>query len=387
MAFSQSTIGENLREAAAAQPQENTSNEAPTPETAQQPLESSTPAAETASTTVVTEAGQLENANSVQDGDVVTEAEPDLSTFSLDLEEKPAQATTESTAQTTSQPAQVSWKEAIKAVDIKEIATELGLDPFVLELNNHLKNGGKAIDYLNAKAVDYTQFSHEALLMDELRKTYPTMPHDKLQRLFVSKYNQGEFADDDAKELGSIQMEADAEILRQKRIAEQQSFKIPEPVTNLQKQEADAEQLRLQQAEQARMDAEMRFVNEHPATQSLLTGKRVSINVGENVPAFNVSVADPTQITNLFYNGDEWQKAITNDKGEPNVELMNQLAVVAKSKGQIFKHLVEYGKALGKKAIIDEGKNAKIPNGQPPLQTNNSTPVYKNGSIGALMGR
>jgi hypothetical protein len=38
---------------------------------------------------------------------------------------------------------------AIKTVDKAELYKELGLDPFVIELNEHLKNHGSAEDYLH----------------------------------------------------------------------------------------------------------------------------------------------------------------------------------------------------------------------------------------------
>lgn len=288
---------------------------------------------------------------------------------------------------TTQEPAQAAqakpqdWRELIKSVDRKEVAKALGLSDFALELDEHVNRGGRADDYLNAKAVDYAKVSDVDLMKSDFAKKYPHLEPDERDYLFNKKYGITEFDDEDAQRDKRIGLKADAYEIRQQKIAEQAKFKIAEPKAATQNNE---EAVRAQQAEELRVQQQFDFINQHPATQSLINSKRVTIDLGDGVSPFNVSVDNPTAITKLFSDGEEWHRATSTDKGEPNVVLMNQIALVAKTKGDIFKHIFNYGKSVGaRKIMVDDGQNARRPIGTPPIKTSEAPQVTnKNSTFG-----
>lgn len=328
---------------------------------------------------------QAESAESVVDNQeaastVVTEpeaqAEENVTAFSMPNfgDEPTEEATQESQASASVQV--TDWKEQLKKSDPKEILKELGYDEFVAEFAEFRKNGGDAYKYLEAKAFDWNNVSHTDLVFDELKLQYPNLSDDKIEKLYQARYKQTEFAADEDKEVGLIQLEADAELVRQKRIQEQQQFRIPEVSRP---QEVDNQ---LQYAEQERLLAEqqqqvLQFFREHDATKSLLESKRVAIDLGDN-GRFNFNIDKPENLMAVALDGEKWQRAISVNPQEadpakliPDVAKLQKIALVALNPNY-EKDLVNYGKSLGLKAIIEEGQNARRPVGSVPAQPNES---------------
>jgi len=268
------------------------------------------------------------------------------------------------------------WKEQLKKSDPKEILKELGYDEFVADFAEFRKNGGDAYKFLEAKAFDWNNVSHTDLVFDELKLQYPNLSDDKIEKLYQSRYKQTDFASDEDREVGLIQLEADAELVRQKRIQEQQQFRIPEVSRP---QEVDNQ---LQYAEQERLLAEqqqqvLQFFREHDATKSLLESKRVAIDLGDN-GKFNFNIDKPENLMAVALDGEKWQRAISVNPQEadpakliPDVAKLQKIALVALNPNY-EKDLVNYGKSLGLKAIIEEGQNARRPVGSVPAQPNES---------------
>ena len=268
------------------------------------------------------------------------------------------------------------WKEQLKKSDPKEILKELGYDEFVADFAEFRKNGGDAYKFLEAKAFDWNNVSHTDLVFDELKLQYPNLTDDKIEKLYQARYKQTEFAADEDKEVGLIQLEADAELVRQKRIQEQQQFRIPEVSRP---QEVDNQ---LQYAEQERLLAEqqqqvLQFFREHDATKSLIESKRVAIDLGDN-GKFNFNIDKPENLMAVALDGEKWQRAISVNPQEadpakliPDVAKLQKIALVALNPNY-EKDLVNYGKSLGLKAIIEEGQNARRPVGSAPAQPNES---------------
>jgi hypothetical protein len=268
------------------------------------------------------------------------------------------------------------WKEQLKKSDPKEILKELGYDEFVADFAEFRKNGGDAYKFLEAKAFDWNNVSHTDLVFDELKLQYPNLSDDKIEKLYQSRYKQTDFASDEDREVGLIQLEADAELVRQKRIQEQQQFRIPEVSKP---QEVDNQ---LQYAEQERLLAEqqqqvLQFFREHDATKSLLESKRVAIDLGDN-GKFNFNIDKPENLMAVALDGEKWQRAISVNPQEadpakliPDVAKLQKIALVALNPNY-EKDLVNYGKSLGLKAIIEEGQNARRPVGSAPAQPNES---------------
>ena len=311
---------------------------------------------------------------------VVTEpeaqVEENVTAFSMpNFGDEPAEETS-TEAQSSAQVQVTDWKEQLKKSDPKEILKELGYDEFVADFAEFRKNGGDAYKFLEAKAFDWNNVSHTDLVFDELKLQYPNLTDDKIEKLYQARYKQTEFAADEDKEVGLIQLEADAELVRQKRIQEQQQFRIPEVSRP---QEVDNQ---LQYAEQERLLAEqqqqvLQFFREHDATKSLIESKRVAIDLGDN-GKFNFNIDKPENLMAVALDGEKWQRAISVNPQEadpakliPDVAKLQKIALVALNPNY-EKDLVNYGKSLGLKAIIEEGQNARRPVGSAPAQPNES---------------
>lgn len=311
---------------------------------------------------------------------VVTEpeaqVEENVTAFSMpNFGDEPAEETS-TEGQASAQVQVTDWKEQLKKSDPKEILKELGYDEFVADFAEFRKNGGDAYKFLEAKAFDWNNVSHTDLVFDELKLQYPNLTDDKIEKLYQARYKQTEFAADEDKEVGLIQLEADAELVRQKRIQEQQQFRIPEVSRP---QEVDNQ---LQYAEQERLLAEqqqqvLQFFREHDATKSLIESKRVAIDLGDN-GKFNFNIDKPENLMAVALDGEKWQRAISVNPQEadpakliPDVAKLQKIALVALNPNY-EKDLVNYGKSLGLKAIIEEGQNARRPVGSAPAQPNES---------------
>jgi hypothetical protein len=311
---------------------------------------------------------------------VVTEpeaqVEENVTAFSMpNFGDEPAEETS-TEGQSSAQVQVTDWREELKKSNPKDILKELGYDEFVADFAEFRKNGGDAYKFLEAKAFDWNNVSHTDLVFDELKLQYPNLSDDKIEKLYQARYKQTEFAADEDKEVGLIQLEADAELVRQKRIHEQQQFRIPEVSRT---QEVDNQ---LQYAEQERVLAEqqqqvLQFFREHDATKSLLESKRVAIDLGDN-GRFNFNIDKPENLMAVALDGEKWQRAISVNPQEadpakliPDVAKLQKIALVALNPNY-EKDLVNYGKSLGLKAIIEEGQNARRPVGSVPAQPNES---------------
>lgn len=269
------------------------------------------------------------------------------------------------------------WKEELKKANPKDILKELGYDEFLAEFAEYRKNGGDAYKYLEARAFDWNEVSHQELVKDDLKIQYPHLTEEKIEKLYQAKYKQSEYASEEDKEIGLIQLEADAELVRQERIREQKSFQIPEIATA---QEALELQNRI--AEEQKFQAEtsqriMEFFREHEATKSLYNSKRVAIDLGDN-GKFNFNIDKPENLMAVALDSEKWQRAISVNPQEadvnkliPDVAKLQKIALVALNPNY-EKDLVNYGKSLGLKAIVEEGQNARRPVGSTPAQPNES---------------
>jgi hypothetical protein len=268
------------------------------------------------------------------------------------------------------------WKEELKKANPKDILKELGYDDFLAEFAEYRKNGGDAYKYLEARAFDWDTVSHQDLILDELKAQYPHLTEDKVERLYQAKYKQSDMASDDDREVGLIQLEADAELVRQKRVTEQRQFQIPEPArmqeANTQAMYEEQRKLEIDQSQKI-----IQFFQEHEATKNLYQSKRVAIDLGDN-GKFNFNIDKPENLMSVALDSEKWQRAISVNPQEadvskliPDVAKLQKIALVAMNPNY-ERDLVNYGKSLGLKAIVEEGQNARRPIGNTPTQPNES---------------
>lgn len=319
-----------------------------------------------------TQTQTVQNESAVQND---TQLEENAASFSMpNYEEQQTQA---GEAENQSNAIIPDWKSELKKADPKDILKELGYDDFIAEFAEFRKNGGDAYKYLEAKAFDWEGVTHEDLIMDDLKLQYPHLSDDKIERLYQAKYKQSDMSSDDDRELGLIQLEADAEIVRQKRINEQKLFQIPDIARTQEAVDMQAmyEEQRKLEAEQAQKV--LQFFQEHEATKNLYQSKRVAIDLGDN-GKFNFNIDKPENLMSVALDSEKWQRAIAINPQEadvnkliPDVAKLQKIALVAMNPNY-EKDLVNYGKSLGLKAIVEEGQNARRPIGNTPAQPNES---------------
>lgn len=267
------------------------------------------------------------------------------------------------------------WKEILRKLDKKEVAKELGINDFALELNEHLSKGGNASDYLNAKAIDYNKVSDADMIISELKKDYPDATQQQLEKLFNKKYSQTDLADDEDKELGALQIAADARKVRQAKIAEQQAFKMPEGQSNKDLELQIQQQL---EEQQNKVEQTIQYYQNHEATKSLMQSKRVAVPLGD-LGKFNFKIDNPDVITRAMIDGDTWQKMVSTSQGEPDVQKQQLIGLFASNPEYFCKTLVNYGKSFGERKLVEEGQNAKKPGGVAATMVED-TPTYKLGT-------
>ena len=307
--------------------------------------------------------------NQVQSEPVIDE--DGVSSFSM-----PSYGDEPVTAEATAE-ANLAWKEALKQADRKEVLKELGLDDFDIEFSEFRKNGNDPYKYLEAKSFDWEKVSDLDIVIEDFIKQYPTFDSNQLDRLISKKYGYIDGGDEEDNADALILMKADAHLSRQQRIAEQKNFKIPQSPQEV--ASSKVEQLYAEQQEIAMQNyqQQVNFYKSHEATQNLVQSKRVGVEIGGDKP-FYFSVDKPELITKAITDGELWQRITAVNPQEadaakliPDVAKLQKL-VIAAMNPNYEKDLVNYGKSLGLKNIVEEGQNARKPNGTVPTVSNDS---------------
>jgi len=363
-------------------------------------LEQQTQAAQQTSNTSVAENGALQTPAPSQNGSetpsqngqqqptVQPEATPateqsqeDISTTAFNLGEEETQ--TPAPEQATPQQSQpvYNWKDELKKADKNEVLKEIGLNDFVIGLNDHISRGGTAADYIAARGIDYNKVSDENLIKDDLKKQYPNLSPSQIDLMYSRQYQVSEDALDEDKDFYNAKLQADAYKVRQNRIAEQKQFKMPEAIPV--KDEMYDEWKSLMQNQEKITKEINDFYSNHEATKALNESKRVTISLGDGVPPLNFTVNRPDVLTKSFVDGGEtWRKVTSTKTGEPNVPKQQKIALFSFDPEQYERAIFNYGKAIGRQSLVAEGQNARKPNSNVSDQTQNSKPTYSVGKFG-----
>jgi uncharacterized protein (DUF934 family) len=154
---------------------------------------------------------------------------------------------------------------------------------------------------------------------------------------------------------------------------------------------AEQQEMQAQQAQQVQQA--LQFFKEHEATKNLMESKRVAIDLGDN-GKFNFTVDKPENLMAVALDSEKWQRAIAVNPQEadpskliPDVAKLQKIALIALNPNY-EKDLVNYGKSLGLKTIVEEGQNARRPVGSTPAQPNESfAEAIKNRAKVGVLGR
>jgi hypothetical protein len=307
------------------------------------------------------------------------------STFSLggDVEINTNHA--ESTPPNTPTAAPFNLDEELKKVDRTEVLKKLGVTDFALEMDEYLAKGGKAADYLSAKAIDYNLVSDEDIVKQDLQKQYPTFTPQQINLMFNRKYGVHEDAEQEDRDFAELQLKADAHNSRQTKIAEQQKFKIPDaPI--LQKDEAYEQWKESMQSQSQLMEQVRGYYEQHEATKTLNESKRVTINLGAGVPPFNFLLDQPQMLTKALTDGGETiNKLMTTKSGEPDVAKQQLVTLFSFAPEKFIQDIFKYGQSMGvRKELVEEGQNAQRPQAKIADMGNGLKPtVVGTGTYGA----
>ena len=273
--------------------------------------------------------------------------------------------------------------EEIKKVDKKELLKKAGVTDFAIEIDEYLAKGGNAIDFLNARAIDYNKVSDEDIIKSDLQKQYPNFSPQQIALMFNRKYNVSEDADPEDKEFAQLQLQADAYNARQQKIQEQSKFKIPDtPI--LQKDEAYEQWKKEQESEPQLMEKFRSFYETHEATKALNESKRVAINLGEGVPPFNFTIDHPQVLTKALTDGGAiLNKLMTTQSGEPDVAKQHLVTLFSFNPEKFIQDIFKYGQSMGvRKELVEEGQNAVKPQAKVAPLDPSAPPKYKTGTYG-----
>ena len=273
------------------------------------------------------------------------------------------------------------WKKHIKTADIKEVAKELGLDDFVIELNEHIKNGGKPYDYIFAKTMDWDKLPDALVIKNKLFEEHPELTQEQIELLFDKKYSQGEFAEEDDKKIGDIMLKTDAAKRRSEQKEKWGKLVLPDAK---QVQLPDDVKSMVEAAKQKADDDEKQksYILNSEATKQLHQGKRVAVELPDG-SKFNYVLDKPETLTNIISNPQLFKKLTTNKEGEPNVGLLQKIALLALDEKKFFGDIYNRGKGAGKNDLIDENRNAQIPQRKNPAAKNNKPVVVGSVTLSA----
>lgn len=268
--------------------------------------------------------------------------------------------------------------DVLKTTPAKDILKKLGIHDFAIEINDHLARGGNALDYINAKAIDWNVVPDEEIMLSKIKAQYPNFSPEEVRRLYNQKYGSGISEDEIADQ--ALILKADAYTERQARIQKQQGFKLPDPVQV--KDEKYENWVAAMQNEQQEHDRLMNYYNNHEATKSLAESKRVTVSLGEGVPPFNFKLKDPDVIMRaLTDDGTILKSFLSTETGEPDVQKEQLVTLFAMNPQKFMQSIFNYGMSQAAFKRLAEGQGAARPNAAAPLSDVYEAPTYRQGKF------
>lgn len=292
-------------------------------------------------------------------------------TFETGVQTDQQEAATQQTA-----VKEYNWKEEIGKIDPNELYAHLGINDFALKMNDHLKKGGKASDFISVNGVNYDEVSDEELVRQDIKEKFPNLSSSEVNRMFNRKYGVSDELDETEIEDKQLDLKSAAYQVRVQKKNEQANYKMPEPIAvKDEKYEAWQNEIRQQETLQTQIS---NYYNEHPTTKNLNETKRVAINLGDGVEPFNIVVDKPEVLTKMMAESALYKTPMLTKTGEPDVH-RHQLVTLFEANPQKFiTDIFNYGKSVAGRAKVAEGQNAIKP--KTPISTTVSQePSYGTG--------
>mgnify|MGYP003333547431 FL=1 len=302
-------------------------------------------------------------------GETKAEAEPDKA-----KEEKESEVPEQ--IETDSDDIQ-DWQTTIKNQQPEEVLKALGfdskvaeflkelkdVDPKVVGLLNHYKNGGDLKEYLNEMSKDFSSMSAEDVMRHQLRLDYPKATDAQLEVLYkkeiVEKYNLNSYDEDEQNE-GKLLLEAKADKYRED-LAKMQADKVIPAFDN---SKDEQERLAEQKANEEHIKLIVNSFNENPYTKDVLSKNAITIGEGDDKFSFPV---DAKEVADIALYGDRsgdlmFEKTKDSNGKEiyvPKSQHQLLVATVNKYGEKFITELAKHYKSLGSKAAIAPIENAR----------------------------
>jgi len=238
----------------------------------------------------------------------------------------------------------------VEYLDWKQVLKNEGYDDFSLGALEYYRSTGDLAPYIEAKSIDYSKLSDEEILRRDLRQTYSDLSDEDFDLVYrakvVDKYKLDDVYSDDEQKVGRIELKYAVKDIRDKFIEDQKRFAAPK-------------------VEQVNQEQEMakwfESVKSDPATQNLLSGKRISSSTGANFEVDPNAILDQTYDTNKFFQNFLDQNGKTDlNKWYKALAFINNMEAYEKT-------IWDAARSEGKKELFDEIKNPAKPDvGQVP---------------------
>ncbi|GAB3024351.1 hypothetical protein GCM10027051_31220 [Niabella terrae] len=277
----------------------------------------------------------------------------------------PETPTSESETETAAQ----DWKELVRNQskaevlsllgDKDEILKELGISEFVINLQKHMEANGDAKKYLEVHAKDYGSMSDEEVILEGIRAEKPKAPESVIRKLYakeLAKYETDPDEDDeDAAELNDYLRKEKADEYRQKFIDEQKKLAIPEKpdTSEADRQKAEADAKVAADAEAKAKEFRQKIIDS-AAAKDLVSSKILKIGDKRD---YNFEVSDPQELIDMATGDKNFFSLFLNKDGELDMDHWFATAAFAKNRKLYESSLVNYGKTLANKDIIESTEN------------------------------
>lgn len=250
-----------------------------------------------------------------------------------------------------------SIQDVLKTIPKDELYKFLDLDEHTIRFDEFRKKGGNPYDYIQQKAIDWDKVPNENLIKLDMQKQYPNLSQEKIERLFASKYKQGENDLDEDKEFGSIMMEADGDMIRRRNKEDQKKNDI---TTFQPPQQSNEYEAKFKQQEQEYQNVYNEIVNSEPV-KKFISEKKLSIDIGNN-KFHTFEIENPQFLIDVLFG--------KSAQGKPDPQLLLQAALFRAAPRQFIDGLVSQGRSI---ALLDEllkdGQNISKPQGSTPRQS------------------
>ena len=222
-------------------------------------------------------------------------------------------------------------EDTIKAIDFKE------------------SNGGDWNEYLRIKNTDYTKLAPEQLIEMNLRERKSGVDNKKFQILLkneLKKYNldREDFSEDSEEAIiGEDALKEDADAIRAKYVAKQDSLKAPEKVPDTTAQDREITQTKITD-----------HIRNSEAVKNLQTTKLIPYGAGEE--AFNYEVNEVSQLVDATITA-----AIQNGQTPTDAEINRMVKTLAYhvNPDAVEKALIDHGKVIGTRNVRKDASNSK----------------------------